>query len=131
MSLDSTIQQTPQFVDPLPIAEFISYPDETIVEDESELLSIIINRYAEADSEDIQSDDGEEQEQEEIRQIKLSEAIAALDLLNLFEKQQEGGQIEVIRKLDTIKATIHQRKLQHARQATIDLSTGDWGLVRH
>jgi hypothetical protein len=88
MSLDSTIQQTSQFVNPLPIAEFISYPDEIIVEEESELLSIIINRYAEADPEDIQSDINEEEqeEQEEIRQIKLTEAIAALDLLNLFEK---------------------------------------------
>jgi len=102
------------------------------VEEESELLSTIINRYAEADPEDIQSDidEEEQEEQEEIRQIKLTEAIAALDLLNLFEKQQESGQIEVIRKLDTIKATIHQRRVQQARQATIDLSTGDWSIVR-
>ncbi len=77
------------------------------MEEESTVLSVIINRYAEANPGDTQSDTDKEEQEEEIRQIKYVEAIAALDLLNLFKKQQDSSQIKVIRKLNAIKATIH------------------------
>ena len=73
--------------------------------------------------------EGEEQE-EEIRKVKLAEVIAALDLVNLYEKQQEDGQSEVIRKLDAIKATYIQRKAAKARQAYLEFSGGSLQVVR-
>jgi hypothetical protein len=85
-TLQSTIQRTTQFNDPLPISQFIAPIDEEIVEDESMTLEVIVNRYAQGGSRDTQSDIEEEEEQEEIREVKLVEAIAALDLLNLYEK---------------------------------------------
>jgi hypothetical protein len=72
----------------------------------------------------------EEEEQEEIRKVKLVKAIAALDLLSLYEKQQVDGQSEVIRKLDTLKATFTQRKAGKAKQAYLELSGGSLQVVR-
>ena len=124
------IQSTTQFNDPLPISQFIAPIDEAIVEEESVTLEVIVNRYARGGSGDTQSDmEGEEQE-EEIREVKLAEVIAALDLVNLYEKQQEDGQSEVIRKLDALKATFIQRKVGKAKQAYLELSGGTLQVVR-
>jgi hypothetical protein len=68
-------------------------------------LAVIVNRYAQVTPEDTQSDTDKE-DQEEIRPVKLIEAITALELLNLYEKQQDDGQSEVIRKLDSLKWTL-------------------------
>ena len=81
------IQSTTQFNDPLPISQFITPINEAIVEEESITLEVIVNHYARGGSGDTQSDmEGEEQE-EEIRKVKLAEVIAVLDLVNLYEKQ--------------------------------------------
>ena len=75
------------------------------MEEESMTLEVIVNRYARGGSGDTQSDmEGEEQE-EEIREVKLAEVIAILDLINLYKKLQEDGQSEVIYKLNALKAT--------------------------
>jgi hypothetical protein len=124
-----TIQRTTQFNDPLPISQFIAPIDEEIVEDESITLEVIVNRYAQGGSRDTQSDIEEEEEREE-EKVKLVEAIAALELLILYEKQQEDGQSEVIRKLDTLKATFNQRKAGKAKQAYLELSGGSLQVVR-
>jgi hypothetical protein len=55
------------------------------VEDESISLEEIVNRYAQGGSRDTQSNIEEEEEQEE-EKVKLVEAIAALELLILYEK---------------------------------------------
>ena len=93
------------------------------------LLEEIVKRYAQGGSGDTQSNIEEEQEQE-IRKVKLDEAVAALDLLSLYEKQQEDGQREVIRKLDTLKATFIQRKAGRAKQAYLKFSVGSLQVVR-
>ena len=49
-------------------------------------LEVITNRYTQGGLRDTQSNIEEEEEQEEIRKVKLVEAIAELDLLNLYEK---------------------------------------------
>jgi hypothetical protein len=56
------------------------------VDDETDILAVIVNRYAQATPEDTQSDTDEEDQEEEIRPVKLIEAITALELLNLYEK---------------------------------------------
>ena len=56
--------------------------------------------------------------------MKLDEVVAILDLLSLYEKQQEDGQREVIRKLNTLKATFIQRKAGRAKQAYLKFSGG-------
>jgi hypothetical protein len=99
------------------------------VEDESIALEVIVNRYTQGGSRDTQSNIEEEEEQEE--KVKLVKAIATLKLLILYEKQQEDGQSEVIRKLNTLKATFNQRKAGKAKQAYLELSGGSLQVVRH
>jgi hypothetical protein len=48
-------------------------------------LEEIVKRYAQGGLEDTQSNIEEEQEQE-IRKVKLDKAVATLDLLSLYEK---------------------------------------------
>jgi hypothetical protein len=100
------------------------------VDEESVALEVIMNRYTQGGSGDTQSDVEQEEQEEEIRKVKLVEATAALDLLNLYEKQQEDGQSEVIRKLDALKATFIQRKAAKARQAYLEFSEGSLQIVK-
>jgi hypothetical protein len=72
-----------------------------------------------------------EEQEEEIGKVKLAKVIAVLDLVNLYEKQQEDGQSKVIRKLDALKATFIQRKVGKAKQAYLELSGGTLQVVRH
>jgi hypothetical protein len=81
------IQSTTQFNNPLPISQFITPIDEAIVEEESVTLEVIVNRYTQEGSGDTQSDMESEEQEEEIGKVKLAEVIAALDLVNLYEKQ--------------------------------------------
>ena len=62
--------------------------------------------------------------------MKLAEVIAALDLVNIYEKQQEDGQSEVICKLNALKATFIQRNVGKAKQAYLELSGGTLQVVR-
>jgi hypothetical protein len=118
-NLQSRISQVPQFTNPLPISQFLTPANEVIVDDlqDGDLTTLIADRYAQADPQDTQSDTDEEEEEERIPVVKYQEVIAALDLLYLYEQQQEDGLNEVIRKLDAIKASFFQRKIRGARQA--------------
>jgi hypothetical protein len=53
---------------------------------DKDLITLIADRYAQADPQDTQSNTDEEKEEERIPVIKYQEVIAALDLLYLYEQ---------------------------------------------
>ena len=87
--------------------------DKVIIDDpqDEDLTSVIVNRYTQADPQDTQSDTDKEEEEERILVVKYQEVVAALDLLYLYEQQQEDGLNKVIRKLNAIKASFFKGRL--------------------
>ena len=131
-NLQSRISQVPQFTNPLPISQFLALANEVIVDDpqDEDLTSVIANRYAQANPQDTQLDIDKEEEEERIPVVKYQEVVATLDLLYLYEQQQEDGLNEVIRKLDAIKASFFQRTIRAARQSVLELLAGSISLAR-
>jgi len=49
-------------------------------------LDVILNRYASGDSGDTHSNTEKEEQENEMRKVKLDKAIVVLDLLSLYKK---------------------------------------------
>jgi uncharacterized coiled-coil DUF342 family protein len=105
--LEARIQSVPALAEnALSIRDFIQPPAETIVEEnDGGLIETIVERYAVSNTVD-----QEEEAQVEIQRVKISEAIEALEKLALYEQQQENGEDDIIRKIQSIRATIMARK---------------------
>lgn len=50
------------------------------------VLEVILDRYASGDSGDTQSNTEKEEQEDEIRKVKLDKVIVALGLLSLYKK---------------------------------------------
>ena len=90
-----------------------------------EILTSIIERYAETLNDD---DSSNEEEEEDIIPIVYSDVLKALETLTLYEQQQQDSQNEVIQKIQSISATMRQRRLKKAKQVTLNSST--FGFIR-
>jgi hypothetical protein len=96
VNLMQTIQSTKAFDHPLLISQFINPPDEVIEDTPGEILTSIIERYAETLNDD---DSSNEEEEEDVIPIVYSDVLKALETLTLYEQQQQDGQNEVIQKI--------------------------------
>ena len=115
------IQSTKAFDQPLLISQFINPSNEVIEDNPDEVFTSIIERYTETPNDNDES--SEEEDQEDIIPVLYSDALKALETLTLYEQQQEDGQNEVIRKIQSISATMRQRRLKRVKQVTLDGST--------
>jgi hypothetical protein len=115
--LEARIQSVPALAEnALSIQDFIQPPAETIIkENNGGLIKTIIERYAVSNTVD-----QEEEAQVEIQRVKISEAIEALEKLALYEQQQENGEDDIIRKIQSIRATIMARKHGNTVQSGIE-----------
>jgi hypothetical protein len=120
------IQSTKAFDQPLLISQFINPSNEVIEDNPDEVFTSIIERYTETPNDNDES--SEEEDQEDIIPVLYSDALKALETLTLYEQQQEDGQNEVIRKIQSISATMRQRRLKRVKQVTLDGST--FGFIR-
>jgi len=120
------IQSTKAFDQPLLISQFINPSNEVIEDNPDEVFTLIIERYTETPNDNDES--SEEEDQEDIIPVLYSDALKALETLTLYEQQQEDGQNEVIRKIQSISATMRQRRLKRVKQVTLDGST--FGFIR-
>jgi len=120
------IQSTKAFDQPLLISQFINPSNEVIEDNPDEVFTSIIERYTETPNDNDES--SEEEYQEDIIPVLYSDALKALETLTLYEQQQEDGQNEVIRKIQSISATMRQRRLKRVKQVTLDGST--FGFIR-
>ena len=125
VNLMQTIQSIKAFDHPLLISQFINPLDEVIEDTLEEILTSIIERYAETLNDD---DSSNEEEEEDIIPIVYSDVLKALETLTLYEQQQQDSQNEVIQKIQSISATMRQRRLKKAKQVTLNSST--FGFIR-
>ena len=126
ISLIQSIQSEKAFPEPFLISQFIDPPDELIEDTPEEILDSIVERYAETPGDD--DDSSEEDEQDDVAPVPYSDVLNALETLTLYEQQQEDGQNEVVRKLQSISAIMRQRRLKKAKQVRLDDST--FGFIR-
>jgi hypothetical protein len=126
INLMQMIQSTKAFNQPLLISQFINPSNEVIEDNPNEVFTSIIERYTETPNDNDES--SEEEDQEDIIPVLYSDALKALETLTLYEQQQEDGQNEVIRKIQSISATMRQRRLKRVKQVTLDGST--FGFIR-
>jgi hypothetical protein len=97
----------------LPIDEFINPASEVIIENDTNLTEVLVERYSV-----IQEVEPEEEEQE-VEKVTLTEAQRALEVLQLYELQCPEGRKDIVSKLESIKCTLNQRQQASAKQKGI------------
>src|SRR5262249_12648448 len=98
---------------PLPIDDFIDPTSEQIIEDNTDLTEVLVERYSV--TEEVES----EEEGDEVTRITFAEARKALEMLQLYELQCPDGRKDIISKLDSIKSALSQRQQLGAKQQGI------------
>jgi hypothetical protein len=105
--LEAQITILPGVQDPLLIDEFLKPAQEVIKDNNRDIFESMVERYS-ADKE------GEEPVEEgdiKVKKVPIKEAIKALEILKLWEIQQENGEILALQSLDQIRRQIQQNKL--------------------
>jgi hypothetical protein len=92
----------------------ILYPKEQVIDDNSDLTELVIERYGIT-----QEVESEEEGGDGVDKITLAEAKKALETLRLYELQCPNGRKDVFSKLDNIKSVLNQRQQIGAKQAEI------------
>ena len=122
--LQAQITQLPNITDPLSVNEFIQLGSEEIEEDdeganEHEIFEQVVERYGLAEEDTIEPAEDAVDREEEV-DIPISEAIKALETLQLFEMRQEDGSEVLLRVLDQADRRYLAKKHEGKKQRTID-----------
>jgi hypothetical protein len=112
--LHQQILAIPNLSNPLEIDEFIQLPEEEIVDSNENITELIIERYSQDDTEESMH------EAEEVVLVSTTDAIKALELLKLYEIQQEDGDFNNVKMLDKMVYKINRRQQQGQQQARIE-----------
>ena len=114
--LQAQIIQLPDIIDLLSIDEFIEPLQEVINDEDEDIFASVVERYStdkEGEEEPI------EEEDIEVEKVPIQEAIQALEVLKLWEIQQENGEVSALQTLDRMSRRIQQNTLQSTRQTTL------------
>ena len=96
------------------IDDFIYPTAETLVDDEGDITTILVERYG------IEIEESDDSEPEIVLlKVTAAEAIQALDILKAYELQHSDGDIFNMRALNTILQSVNSRRRKHARQQQI------------
>ena len=96
------------------IREFIELPGEEVEDSSEDLIEHVVELYAGPDR-DAETDE----EAVEQPQIKLDEALVALQRLRLYEEQQSDSDRDVITTLSRHERRIQGRRPQNTKQQSI------------
>jgi hypothetical protein len=118
VDLQDQITRLPNIQEPLLINEFIQPADE-IVEDEegSDIFESVLERYT-----GYKEGEVELIEEEDIEEIKVPiiEALKALEVLRLYETQQDDGQESFLCTLDQVERRYLAKKSEGLKQSSIN-----------
>jgi hypothetical protein len=99
-------------LDLLTVDEYITLPEEIIVDSKDNILESIIKRYAVDETK-------QEPESIEVEKISNNDAIKALELLKLYEIQQTDRTTTTIQRLKKMAINVNQRRQEGLKQARI------------
>lgn len=106
----------PDAVERQPVQDFISHPEEKIVDNEDPIQAAVDEFGG------LSLQDQAEENQEDIPVQELVSSTAALEalrLLTLYEEQQQDGNIDLLRELYKAERSIKARGIERVRQSTI------------
>ncbi|TQS36470.1 hypothetical protein Golomagni_03081, partial [Golovinomyces magnicellulatus] len=115
--LQKQINELPSIEDRLSVGEFIELGSEVVDDEDQDIFASVVERYS-TDRAGIV----EEAEEGDLETEKVSndEALKAIDIVRLWELQQEDGQTTIVQVLDNIEKRIQRSKLEIKKQTTLD-----------
>ena len=98
------------------IDDYINIPDKVIEDKDNDIFEAVVERYW--------TSEGTETDKEDEGDIKLprvtdSKALKALEVLKLYEIQQENGSEVVLRALDSVEKRVYASCIQTRKQQLI------------
>ena len=114
--LESQMASVPSFKESgaMTFKQFILPDEEELIEDADDTIEVIAEQYAEVEEEPEEVDG-----QEMVEKINIGDAVRALETLHTYEQQQEDGQVDILRKIQSIKSVVLERQRNQAVQSKI------------
>lgn len=115
--LQKQINELPGIEDPLSVGDFIELGSEVVDDEDQDIFASVIERYStdragiveEAEAGDVETE-----------KVSNDEALKAIDIVRLWELQQEDGQTTTIQVPDNIEKRMQRAKLESKKQTTLD-----------
>jgi hypothetical protein len=102
---------------PLSLDEFLTLEDETVVDDDSDIFTSVVEHYStDKPGQEEQSSD-EEEEVEEVEEVDTAKALKAIETVKLWKLQE--GDSQDLQALDRVEREITRYKSDSAHQTTI------------
>jgi hypothetical protein len=112
--LSRQILAIPNILNPLSIDEFIQPPEEEIIDSDENITESIIEQYSQDNAEESMD------EAIEVSLVSKNDAIKALELLKLYEIQQEDGDQANVKILNKMTHRINRQRQQEQKQVGIE-----------
>jgi hypothetical protein len=115
-ALQAQIAELPGIEDPLPLNEFIEPANEVIDDEDIDIFASVVDRYR-TEKEGIVEEPDEDDI--EIELVSITEALKALDIVKLWEMQQENGEKATLSVLDRVERRMVQGRYENRKQTMI------------
>jgi hypothetical protein len=102
-------------IEAMPIKSFLNPEAEVVDDTEEDIFEQIAEAHADGDCEPESGDEGPR-----IAPVSISEALAGLATLRLYEEQQENGRRDLIRSLNSLERELLGKKANQGTQRQID-----------
>jgi hypothetical protein len=115
--LQAQIALLPNIEHPLSIHEFIQPIGEEINDDDDDIFASVVEQYS-TDKEGSVEEPEEGDIEAEV--VNTTDALKALEIVRLWEMQQENGQQVTLQALDRIERRVMQARYESRKQTTIE-----------
>ena len=116
-----TLTETLGIKEPVNMEEYVEPEDERVCDTGDDLLQKVADAYSE-----VQPEIEEEETEEERPPVTAKAALAALDTLLLWEKQQDHPNSETTKSLDRLAARVGKKRLQDLQQNAAQTTLHDF-----
>ena len=115
-ALQAQITELPGIEDPLSLNEFIELADEVIDDEDGDIFASVVDRYSTEKEGIVEEPDKDDIE---IELVPTTEALKAIEIVKLWEIQQENGEQSTLSALDRIERRMVQARYENRKQAMI------------
>jgi hypothetical protein len=115
-ALQAQITELPGIGDPLSLNEFIEPADEVIDDEDTDIFASVVDRYSTEKEGTVEEPD---EDDIEIELVPTTEALKAIEIIKLWEIQQENGEQSTLSALDRIERRMVQARWESRKQTMI------------
>jgi hypothetical protein len=102
--------------DPLSLNEFIEPADEVIDDEDGDIFASVVDRYSTEKEGTVEEPD---EDDIEIELVPTTEALKAIEIVKLWEIQQENAEQSTLSALDRIERRMVQARYENRKQTMI------------